>query len=480
MAATSYSYSIPNDFPQGAFHPSRLEAEIVASGIASATFTSITALGETCYIWFDDPLSVPDQMVLDAVVAAHEATPPDLIHHGGMVYNPLDAPQNLVVTRNGAMGSTYWGYSVTAFSPTGETLECAEVLISDGAATLTESNFNRLDWDVVEGAVDYGVYRTTAGGTPGSVGRIKKTAMTSFNDTGLVASGGLPSEDQSGAIVLGGEVEAGSTKKLDVRELTSDSSTVTSLIAITRRSSEVVEAGFGSGVYVRLDDATGVLKDAGALHFLWADPDTGEPESDFRVMLRDGGTSLVERLRITYGGRLELAGVTVIKIDTCRIGFPVDTGIRGGSAAQSSNNDVPSVTFAAAAESRIRWTCRPPQNYTSGDLTLRVLCSFAGTAGNTGVRWRLDWQCVGAGDVLPASYAYTAALTQNENDKVNDRLFWAELVIPAAQFDKTKDMLVLWLRRDGDHAGDTCTLVVHVHMVELQYTGRQFAGQPCQ
>jgi hypothetical protein len=197
-------------------------------------------------------------------------------------------------------------------------------------------------------------------------------------------------------------------------------------------------------------------------------------------MLRDGGSGLEERLRITYGGRLALAGTTVIKIDTCRIGFPVDTGIRGGSASSSSNNDVPSVTFAAAAESRIRWTCRPPQNYTSGDLTLRVLCSLAGTAGNTGVRWQLDWQCVGAADVLPSSYPYSTAFTQNENDKGNDTLFYTEFTIPEAQFDKTKDMLVLWLRRDGDHVGDTCSLVVHIHMVELAYNGRQFAGQPCQ
>jgi hypothetical protein len=138
------------------------------------------------------------------------------------------------------------------------------------------------------------------------------------------------------------------------------------------------------------------------------------------------------------------------------------------------------VTFAAAGESRIRWTCRPPQNYVSGDLTLCALCSLAGTAGNTGVRWRLDWQCVGAGDVLPASYPYSSEFTQNENDKGNDTLFSVDFTIPSAQFNKAKDMLVLWLRRDGDHAEDTCTLVVHVHLVELRYSGRRLAGQPGQ
>lgn len=480
MADQKYTYSVASDFPQGAISPETFEQEIHDSSITSATYLYLNIAGDSCDVWFDGTLTGGDETTLDGIVAAHEAVPLDPVQEGGTIINPLLTPTGLVVAPQGTPGSTSWGYSVTAFSATGETLECVEVMISNGAATLNNTNYNRLTWDAVPGAVKYGVYRTTAGGAPSSVGRIRQTTSLSCNDKGLVASGGLPSEDKSGALLIGGDVSATSTKKLDVRELTSDNSTVSSLIAITRRSSEVVEAGFGSGIFVRLDDATGALKDAGALHFLWADPDTGEPESDFRVMLRDGGTSLVERFRITYGGRLELAGTTVIKIDTCRIGFPVDTGIRGGSAAQSSNNDVPSVTFAAAAESRIRWTCRPPQNYTSGDLTLRVLCSFAGTAGNTGVRWRLDWQCVGAADVLPSSYPYSSEFTQNENDKGNDTLFYAEFTIPAAQFDKTKDMLVLWLRRDGDHAGDTCTLVVHIHMVELSYTGRQFAGQPCQ
>lgn len=187
-----------------------------------------------------------------------------------------------------------------------------------------------------------------------------------------------------------------------------------------------------------------------------------------------------ERLKITSGGQLHLAGVTVIQIETARASLPIDAWMRGGSAAASSNNDVPSVTFAATAESRMRYTLRPPQNYTSGDLTLRVLCSFAGTAGNTGVRWQLDWSCLSSGDAIPSSYQYSSAFTQNENDKSNDTLFVTDFTIPAAQFDKTKDMLVLWLRRDGDHTDDTCTLVVHIHMCELRYTGRTMAGQPGQ
>lgn len=480
MADTKYTYSVASDFPQAAVSPEKLEEEIHDSSISSAEYLYLTIVGDVCDIWFDDPLSGADETALDGIVAAHQAVRIDPIQVGGTVINPLETPTDLSVVPQGTPGSTSWGYSVTSFSATGETLECTEVLISNGAAVLNSTNYNRLTWGAVTGAVKYGIYRTTAGGTPSSVGLIRQTSLLSCNDKGLTASGGLPSEDKSGALILGGEVLATGGKKLDIRELTTDNSTVTSLIAVTRRSSDVVEAGFGTGLYIRLNDDEDVLRDAGAIHFLWSDPDSQSPDCDFRVMLRDGGASMEERLKITSGGQLHLAGSTVIQIETARIGLPIDAWMRGGSAAASSNNDVPSVTFAAAAESRMRYTLRPPQNYTSGDLTLRVLCSFAGTAGNTGVRWQLDWSCLSSGDAIPASYQYSTAFTQNENDKSNDTLFVTDFTIPAAQFNKAKDSLVFWLRRDGDHADDTCTLVVHVHMIELRYSGRTTAGQPGQ
>jgi len=480
MADTKYTYSVATDTAQGVVDLGALEHEIQDSDISSAAYLFVSNTEDVLDIWFDGALSAGDETTLDGVVAAHLGLPLDIATTGGIIIDPIPAPSDLAVAPQGTTGSTSWGYCVTAYSPTGETLECEEVLISNGAATLNGTNYNRITWSKVTGAVKYSVYRTTAGGTPSSVGKIRTTTLLQVNDKGLTASGALPSEDKSGALVLGGEVVASGGKKLDIRELTTDNSTVTSLVAITRCSSDVVEAGFGTGLYVRLNDDEDVLRDAGAMHFLWSDPDSASPDCDFRVMLRDGGGSMEERLKITSGGQLHLAGVTVIQLETSRVGFPVDIGIRGGSAAASSNNDVPSVTFAATAESRLRWTCRPPQNYSSGDLTLRALCSFAGTAGNTGVRWQLDWSCLSAGDTLPASYQHSVAFTENENDKTNDVLFNVDFTIPAAQFDKTKDMLALWLRRDGDHTGDTCTLVVHVHMCELRYTGRTMAGQPGQ
>jgi len=480
MAATEYSYSLAGDFPNG-LAADAFEEEVASSGIDSAGYLHTNVAGDNVGVWFDGPLDAGDETLLDGVVAAHDGIPLDPVE-AGMIVNPLGSPAAPTVAPQGTPGSTSWGYCVTAFSPTGETVASEETLISTGAATLGEVDFNRVSWGALPGAVSYAVFRTTAGGSPSYVGRIARTTGLHVDDVGLSASGGLPSEDRSGAVIVGGDVDVGGlpARKLDVRELTTDDSSATSLIGITRRSSEPVLAGFGTGVFVRLNDDDDVLRDVGSCHFVWSDPATAAPEADFRVLLRDGGTSTVERLRVTHRGDLELAGADVVSVGTCRVGFPVDTGIRGGGAAASSNNDVPSVTFAAAGESRLRWTCRPPQNRTGGDLTLRAVCSFAGTPGNTGVRWQLDWSLLSAGDALPASYQHSVAFTEDESARSNDVLFAVDFAIPAGDFDATKDFMALWLRRDGDHAGDTCTLVVHVHLAELRYTGRKLAGQPGQ
>ena len=477
MADTAYHYSVANDFPQGAVSVETFEVEIAAAGITSANYLWTTVSGDDCAVWFDDPLSGGDQSLLDGVVAAHEPVPLDHYDHGGIVVHPLPAPSGVQVETRGTPGSTTYGYRVTAFSDTGETLACDEVTISTGATVLDSTDYNRVTWLAVEGAVKYAVYRSTSGGQPSSTGRIRRTELLVCSDKGLAASGSLPSEDKSGALILGGEVTATSTKKLDVREVTTDKSTVSSLVAITRRSSQVVEAGFGSGLYLRLTDDADILRDVGAAHVLWTDPATGVLRTAFRVMVRDGGSSMIERLRLAHDGTLSLAGEEAIGVGLCRVGFPIDGGLRGGSAAASANNNVPSITFAAAGESRIRWTCRPPQNYVSGDLTLRVYCTTAGTPGDTGVRWQLDWTLLEVGDILPSSYDHSVAQTQNLAAVANDQVFAADFTIPAAAFSSAKDMLVLWLRRDGDHADDTCTLSVHTHMTELRYTGRRLAGQ---
>ena len=164
-------------------------------------------------------------------------------------------------------------------------------------------------------------------------------------------------------------------------------------------------------------------------------------------------------------------------IGTCRIGFPVDSGVRGDGSSASSNNSIASITFPDTGSPRNRWNFRPPQNYTSGNLTLRLLVSVAGTPGSTGVRWQFDWGFGSSGDSLPSSYPESVTLTKDMSSISNDTFFDVELTIPSADFDNTEDMMYCWLFRDSSHAGDDCTLTQHLHLIELQYTGYKVAGQ---
>lgn len=75
MADTSYQYSISGDFPNARVDSGSLNSEVVASSIASASVLYVITDGDDCDIWFDDPLSVPDQTTLDGVVAAHQGDP---------------------------------------------------------------------------------------------------------------------------------------------------------------------------------------------------------------------------------------------------------------------------------------------------------------------------------------------------------------------------------------------------------------------
>lgn len=165
-------------------------------------------------------------------------------------------------------------------------------------------------------------------------------------------------------------------------------------------------------------------------------------------------------------------------IGTCRIGFPVDGGVRGGdSDGVSSNNNVCSLTFGSTGYSRNRWNFRPPQNYTSGNLTLRLICSVAGSPGSNGMRIGLKYMGMDVGDTIPSSYDNDEVQTKSLSGVSNDELFTIDTTIPSSTFDKTNDIQAMELYRDADHTGDTTSLTLHIHLIELRYTGYKVAGQ---
>lgn len=75
MAATKYTYSISNDFPNGKVDVNRLAQEIAQSDI-SVALDYINTSGDDCDIWFKEaiPTSVGEGE-LDDIVAAHSGEP---------------------------------------------------------------------------------------------------------------------------------------------------------------------------------------------------------------------------------------------------------------------------------------------------------------------------------------------------------------------------------------------------------------------
>lgn len=228
---------------------------------------------------------------------------------GGLVVLPLSTPVAPAIEVKGAPGSTVWGYKVTAKNSNGETLASSEAQVSNGSATLNSTNFNRLTWEEVENATSYVVYRSTAGGTPSSLGKLAETINNQLDDAGLAASVAEPGEDLSGALAVGSGVMPVS-RILHIRERTNDKETVTSIVHASRETPNVVEEGFGTGFLVSLQDgeATPLMRSVGALHVLWDDPAASALKTILRLMVRDGSLPMKEAAKFHADGS-EIDGI---------------------------------------------------------------------------------------------------------------------------------------------------------------------------
>jgi len=480
MADTKYSYSLSADFPNGAVDPEVLGEEIGDSSISSASYLYTAVAGDDCDIWFDDPLSGADETTLDGVVAAHLGVRTATPIKGGLILRPMDTPAAPTVSVQGTTGSTTWAYKVTAISQSGETMPSSATQVTNGNATLSSSNFNRVSWTTLQDAIGYKVYRSTAGGTPSSTGKIKEVPPTvlSIDDTGITASGAEPSEDRSGTVIVGDNVNGTGAKVLDLKELTTDDSTVTSLFSMLRRSSGTVEAGFGTGLYVRLNDDSDVVREVAGLHMLWSDPGVAL-ESAFRVNLRDGGTGIVERFKFHHDGSIDIKSNTVIDEGECQDPISV-TGVHFGyEVTVSSNNSVVALRFPydGANNGYARWNIRPPQKYTSGNLTFRLLVSVPSTIGNDkDTKWTLRWSKIGTGESL-GSWDHSTTQTIDVSNQTLDQLFALDFPILSSQFDKTDELMPMRVERLCTDSDDDCNVHIYVHDMRLVYTGNRFGGQ---
>ncbi|MBT9169344.1 MAG: hypothetical protein DDT19_02703 [Syntrophomonadaceae bacterium] len=205
--------TIPTPFTLGAVSVAATGTELNhVVGVTSAIQTQINARAPIASPTFTGDVTMPGTGRWNSLgnVGVGTLTPATRFHvagttrgEGGAQILALSTPGTPTVTPQGVTGTTVWGYRVTARSVVGETLASVEGRATTGNAILSATNFNRITWSAVSGAVDYRIYRTTAGGTPSTTGLIGTTTSLTFDDTGLAASRAVPTMDSSGNVGIG-------------------------------------------------------------------------------------------------------------------------------------------------------------------------------------------------------------------------------------------------------------------------------------
>lgn len=113
----------------------------------------------------------------------------------------LATPGAITVGNAGTPGATTWTYKLVAINGNGNTEAGAASSTTTGNATLNGTNYNTLSWTAVPNATGYWIYRTAAGGTPTTTGRIAALgAVTTYNDQG--AAGDATTAPTSNGTVL--------------------------------------------------------------------------------------------------------------------------------------------------------------------------------------------------------------------------------------------------------------------------------------
>jgi len=94
MAATKYTFSIANDFPNGKVDASALTQEIGNSPITKA-LDYINSTGDVCDIFFKDELSAGEEVYLHNVIAAHQGEQVEIYEKAEVMSSPIDRATNM-------------------------------------------------------------------------------------------------------------------------------------------------------------------------------------------------------------------------------------------------------------------------------------------------------------------------------------------------------------------------------------------------
>ncbi len=127
---------------------------------------------------------------------------------GVILQAPLPNPSAPTVTSVGSVGVSTWSYKIVVRLSDGTTTTAASSAgsVTSGFPTLSSTNYNAVSWSAVSNASSYDVYRTAAGTSPATLGRIATgLTATSYNDQGAAGdSSTAPTVNATGGITLNG------------------------------------------------------------------------------------------------------------------------------------------------------------------------------------------------------------------------------------------------------------------------------------
>jgi hypothetical protein len=119
-----------------------------------------------------------------------------------VVSTVLTTPGAPTITRIGAAGTNTWTYRIVAkLSDGSHTPAGAAASITNGDETLDATNKNSLSWTAVTGAASYDVYRTVAGFSPSTIGKIANVSTNAYIDAGAAGdSSAAPTANTTGRV----------------------------------------------------------------------------------------------------------------------------------------------------------------------------------------------------------------------------------------------------------------------------------------
>lgn len=216
---------LPQALPNGLTAANQLgggywqQSSIYAQALPPLTYgvvnVSNSAQGSECQVYMSGPVQALCTASTTAIAYG------SLLCADGLgnltTFQPPSGAPTPTATAVGTTGSTAYNYALVAVSANGtySAIGTASTGVSNGNATLSNTNYNQITWTPVADAASYLIVRTSSAGTPSTVGVIGQVAAADgvFNDTGLAiipntsatqffqrtAAGGTPTVTNGGA-----------------------------------------------------------------------------------------------------------------------------------------------------------------------------------------------------------------------------------------------------------------------------------------